>query len=417
MAQPAEQAVDPTLDFMSVALTPEFRENPYQFFELLREHEPVHETPFGVYLLTRHADASAIVRDPHLSTNQENSDLYRAFVESNARPDDDPMEQMNDVVMLFMDPPDHTRLRSLVSQAFTPKMVERLRARIQEIVAERLDVVEARGDRRMDVVTDLAYPLPVVIICELLGVPAEDQATFQSWSSELAASIDPDPLISAEQRVRIEAAGSAFLEYFADLIERRRRSLRDDLLSALIEAEDDGDRLSEEELLGTALFLLIAGHETTVNLIGNGILALLQHRDQLERLRDDPSLDRHAVEELLRFDSPVQLTQRITLHEYEVGDVTIPKGQALIPLLGAANRDPAEFDEPDRLDLGRENANRNVAFGGGHHFCLGASLARLEGAVAIGTLVRRFPSIQLAGAPERRTTFTLRGLEHLPVAM
>jgi cytochrome P450 len=407
------------LDFLSVALTPEFRENPYQFFELLREQEPVHQTPFGVYLITRHADASAIVRDPHLSTNQQNSDLFRAFAEANAPTDDSAMDQdlMNNVVMLFMDPPDHTRLRSLVSKAFTPRMVERLRARIQEIVDQCLDAVDARGDGRMDVVTDLAYPLPVVIICELLGVPPEDHATFQSWSSELAASIDPDPLITPAQRARIDAAANAFLDYFTDLIERRRRTLRDDLLSALIAAEEGGDRLSEEELLGTALFLLVAGHETTVNLIGNGTLALLQHRDQLDRLRDDPSLDRQSIEELLRFDSPVQLTQRITLDDYEVGGVTVPKGQNLIPLLGAANRDPAEFEEPDRLDLGRENANRNVAFGGGHHFCLGASLARLEGAVAIGTLVRRFPRIELAGAPERRTTFTLRGLEHLPAAI
>ncbi|HMG28467.1 MAG TPA: cytochrome P450 [Acidimicrobiia bacterium] len=415
MAQSADQAVEPTLDFLSVALTPEFREDPYQFFELLREQEPVHQTPFGVYLVSRHADASAIVRDPHLSTNQQNSDLFRAFAEANPPSEDDAMDQMNDVVMLFMDPPDHTRLRGLVSKAFTPKMIERLRARIQQVVDGRLDAVEARGDGRMDVVTDLAYPLPVVIICELLGVPPEDHATFQSWSAELAASIDPDPLITPEQRVRIEAAGSAFLDYFGDLIERRRQTLRDDLLSALIEAEEGDDRLNEEELLGTALFLLIAGHETTVNLIGNGTLALLQHRDQLERLRDDPSLDRQAVEELLRFDSPVQLTQRITLDDYDVGGVTIPKGQNLIPLLGAANRDPAEFEEPDRLDLGRENANRNVAFGGGHHFCLGASLARLEGAAAIGSLVRRFPDIELAGEPVRRTTFTLRGLEHLPV--
>jgi cytochrome P450 len=354
MAQPAEQ----TLDFLSVALTPEFREDPYQFFSLLREHEPVHHTPFGVYLVTRHADAAAIVRDPHLSTNQQNSELYQAFAEAAPAFDEDTMDQMNDVVMLFKDPPDHTRLRGLVSKAFTPKMVERLRVRIQEIVDERLDEVEARGDGRMDVVTDLAYPLPVVIICELLGVPPEDHATFSTWSSELAASIDPDPLLSPDQRARIEAAGNAFLEYFGNLIELRRRSLRDDLLSALIEAEEGGDRLTEEELLGTALFLLIAGHETTVNLIGNGTLALLQHRDQLERLRDDPSLDRHAVEELLRFDSPVQLTQRITLGEYQVGDVTIPKGQNLVPLLGAANRDPGEFDDPDRLDLGRENANR-----------------------------------------------------------
>jgi cytochrome P450 len=413
MAQPAEQ----TLDFLSVALTPEFREDPYEFFHLLREHEPVHQTPFGVYLVSRHADAAAIVRDPHLSTNQQNSDLFRAFAEANPPSEDDAVGQMNNVVMLFMDPPDHTRLRSLVSKAFTPKMVERLRARVQDIVDERLDAVEARGEGRMDVVTDLAYPLPVVIICELLGVPPADHATFQSWSSELAASIDPDPLITPDQQARIEAAGNAFLEYFADLIERRRESLNDDLLSALIEAEEGGDRLSEDELLGTALFLLIAGHETTVNLIGNGTLALLRYRDELERLRDNPSLDRHAVEELLRFDSPVQLTQRITLDDYEVGGVMIPRGQNLIPLLGAANRDPAEFDEPDRLDLGRENANRNVAFGGGHHFCLGASLARLEGAVAIGTLVRRFPDIELAGEPVRRTTFTLRGLEHLPVSV
>jgi cytochrome P450 len=413
MAQPAEQ----TLDFLSVALTPEFRDDPYQFFRLLREHEPVHHTPFGVFLVSRHADAAAIVRDPHLSSDQRNSELYQAFAEAAPAFDEDTMDQMNDVVMLFKDPPDHTRLRGLVSKAFTPKMVERLRVRVQAIVDERLDEVEARSDGRMDVVTDLAYPLPVVIICELLGVPPEDHATFSAWSSELAASIDPDPLLSPDQRARIQEAGNAFLEYFTDLIERRRRSLRDDLLSALIEAEEGGDRLTEEELLGTALFLLIAGHETTVNLIGNGTLALLQHRDQLERLRDDPSLDRHAVEELLRFDSPVQLTQRITLDEYRLGDVTIPKGQNLVPLLGAANRDPAEFDDPDRLDLGRENANRHVAFGGGHHFCLGAALARLEGAAAIGTLVRRFPAIELAGEPVRRTTFTLRGLEHLPVSI
>jgi cytochrome P450 len=411
MTQQAEQAPD----FLSLALTPEFRDNPYQFFSVLREHDPVHHTPFGVYLISRHADAASIVRDPRLSNNQRNSELYNSFVRAGGEPEG-AMAEMNDVVMLFLDPPDHTRLRSLVSKAFTPKMVERLRARIQLIVDERLDAVVARGDGRMDVVTELAYPLPVVIICELLGVPAEDHATFQAWSSELAASIDPDPLVTPEQQVRINAAGDAFLEYFSELIERRRQSLSDDLLSGLIEAEEGGDRLSEDELLGTALFLLIAGHETTVNLIGNGTLALLRNRDQLERLRDDPTLDRHAVEELLRFDSPVQLTQRITLDEYQVGDVTIPKGQNLVPLLGAANHDPAEFADPDRLDLGRENANRHLAFGGGHHFCLGAALARLEGEVAIPSLVRRFPNLELDGNPERRDTFTLRGLTHLPVA-
>jgi cytochrome P450 len=414
MAQPAEQ----TLDFLSVALTPEFREDPYQFFALLREHEPVHQTPLGVYMLTRYADASALVRDPALSNNERNSDLYQAYLEAN--PDGGPGpfdDEFGQAVILFLDPPDHTRLRGLVSKAFTPKVVGRLRPRIEQIVDERLDAVEARGDGRMDVVTDLAYPLPVVIICELLGVPAEDHETFQDWSSDLAHSIDPDPLISPEQQERINAAAEAFLEYFRDLIERRRRDPGDDLLTGLIAAEEGGDRLSENELLATGLFLLIAGHETTVNLIGNGTLALLRNRDQLDRLRANPDLDHNAVEELLRYDSPVTFTQRITLADYTLGDVTIPARQQVIPILAAANHDPVMFAEPDRLDLGRENANRHLAFGGGHHFCLGAALARLEGEVAIPALVRRFPEMELTGNPERRDTFTLRGLEHLPVSV
>jgi cytochrome P450 len=414
MAQPAEQ----TLDFLSVALTPEFREDPYQFFHLLREHEPVHQTPLGVYMLSRYADASAIVRDPALSNNERNSDLYRAFVEANPEHGPGPFDdEFGQAVILFLDPPDHTRLRGLVSKAFTPKVIGRLRPRIEEIVDERLDAVEARGDGRMDVVTDLAYPLPVVIICELLGVPAEDHVTFQDWSSDLAHSIDPDPLITPEQQERINAAAEAFLEYFRDLIERRRRDPGDDLLTGLIAAEEGGDRLSENELLATGLFLLIAGHETTVNLIGNGTLALLRNRDELDRLRANPDLDHNAVEELLRYDSPVTFTQRITLADYTVGDVAIPARQQVIPILAAANHDPAMFAEPDRLDLGRENANRHLAFGGGHHFCLGAALARLEGEVAIPAVVRRFPTMELAGEPGRRDTFTLRGLTHLPVSV
>jgi cytochrome P450 len=413
MAQ-AEQA----LDFLSVALTPEFREDPYQFFHLLREHEPVHHTPMGVYMLSRYADASATVRDPALSNNERNSDLWEAYVD--AKPDgaQGPFDdEFGEAVILFLDPPDHTRLRGLVSKAFTPRVIGRLRPRIEQLVDELLDGVARRGDGGMDVVTDLAYPLPVVIICELLGVPPEDHATFQGWSSDLAHSIDPDPLISPEQQQRINAAAEAFLEYFETLIERRRRDPGDDLLSALIAAEEGGDRLTETELLATGLFLLIAGHETTVNLIGNGTLALLRNRDELERLRADPDLDQNAIEELLRFDSPVTFTQRITLEEYQLGDVTIPARQQVIPILAAANHDPTAFAEPDRLDLGRENANRHLAFGGGHHFCLGAALARLEGQVAIPTLVRRFPNMELDGTPERRDTFTLRGLTHLPVTI
>jgi cytochrome P450 len=404
------------VDFFTVVGSPEFREDPYGYFDELRRLAPVLRTEFGVYLLSRHADASTVVRDPKLSNDERNSDLFRAFQEANPEPRERRVD-MDRVVMLFLDPPDHTRLRGLVSKGFTPRMVERLRARIQEVVDARLDAVVARGDGRMDVVADLAYPLPVQIICELLGVPVEDQSTFHSWSAELAGAIDPDPLISPEQRERIDAAGDAFLDYFVELIAARRAAPADDLLSALIAAEEGGDRLSQEELLGTGLFLFIAGHETTVNLIGNGTLALLRNRDQLDRLRDDPSLDRSAVEELLRYDSPVQITQRITTSDYDVGGTTLPAGQNLVPLLGAANRDPDVFPEPDRLDLGRENANRHVAFGGGHHFCLGAALARLEGAIAIGSLVRRFPQLELAGDPVRRTTFTLRGLEQLPVSV
>jgi cytochrome P450 len=406
------------LDFISVALTPEFRADPYPFFHLLREQEPVHQTPFGVYLLTRHADAAAAVRDPRLSSDERNSELYQAFVESSDEPARGIFgDEMGQAVLLFLDPPDHTRLRGLVSKAFTPRVIEQLRARIEELVNGLLDTVEARGDAHMDVIADLAYPLPVVIICELLGVPAADHVRFQQWSRELAGSIDPQPLRTPEQEERIHTAAEAFVEYFHELIDRRRRDPADDLLSALIAAEEAGDRLSEPELLATALFLLIAGHETTVNLIGNGTLALLRHPDQLDRLRADPSLDRNAVEELLRFDSPVMITQRITLEEYEVGGTTIPARQQIIPLLGAANRDPQAFPEPDRLDLGREGAGRHLAFGGGHHFCLGAALARLEGQIAIGTLVRRFPRLEPAGEPVRRETFTLHGLERLPVSV
>jgi cytochrome P450 len=401
-------------DFLTALLTPEFHTDPYPFYAALRDAAPVQQTPFGVWLLTRHADAVAVTRDPRLSNDESNSDLQAA---RRAAGNDPLSDQMNQTVLLFMDPPDHTRLRGLVSKAFTPKTVQQLRRRVQALVDGFLDDVDARGDGRMDVIADLAYPLPVVIICELMGVPPADHETFQGWSRELAAGIDPSPLRTPEQEVRIAAAAAEFIEYFAALIEGRRAALGDDLLSGLIAAEEGGDRLTIEELLSTAMFLLVAGHETTVNLIGNGTLALLRHPDERRRLAEDPDLDRAAIEELLRYDSPVQLTQRIPVEDYEVGGVRIPKGQNIVPLLGATNRDPAVFADPDRLDLGRENANRHLAFGGGHHFCLGAALARLEGEIAIGTLVRRYPALELAGEPVRRQTFTLRGLDQLPVSV
>jgi cytochrome P450 len=405
-----------TLDFLAVALTPEFREDPYPWFRRLRELEPVHRTPLGTYMLSRHADVSAAVRDPALSNDDRNSELYEAFMAASPVAEGSFSDVTRQATMLFLDPPDHTRLRGLVSKAFTPRVIGRLRGRIEQVVDELLAAVAARDGGRMDVVADLAYPLPVVIICELLGVPHADHARFQSWSRDLVHSIDPDPLITPEQWAAIDSAGNALVEYFLALIEERRRSPGDDLLSGLIAAEEAGDRLSEPELIATLMLLLIAGHETTVNLIGNGTLALLRHPDQFDRLRTDPSLDHNAVEELLRYDSPVTFTQRITMAEYPVGDETLAPRQQLIPILAAANRDPEVFPDPDRLDLGRPEANRHLAFGGGHHFCLGAALARLEGEVAIPSLVRRFPTLELAGNPVRRDTFTLRGLELLPVA-
>lgn len=403
-------------DFLSFALLPEYRENPYPFLATLRESDPVFHTPFGVWLLTRHADVAAVVRDPHLSNDERNSDLYARYMAARGTAATI-LDEALPTAMLFLDPPDHTRIRGLVSQAFTPRVVEGLRPRAQEIVDGLLDTVAARSDGHMDVVADLAYPLPVIVICELLGVPASDHETFAGWSRELAGSIDPAPLRTPEQEQRINEAAMAFVEYFAELVTHRRAAPGDDLLSALIVAEEGGERLTEPELYITAMFLLIAGHETTVNLIGNGTLALLHNPGELERLRADPSLGRNAVDELLRYDSPVQITQRITLDDYEIGGITIPPRSNVVPVLGAANRDPDAFADPDRLDLGRPNARQHVGFGGGAHFCLGAPLARLEAEIAIGTLVRRFPGLELAGAPVRRPTFTLRGLTELPAAL
>jgi cytochrome P450 len=314
--------------------------------------------------------------------------------------------------MLVSDPPDHTRLRALVQKAFTPRMIEQLRPRIIAIVGELLDRIRERP-QPFDVIADLAYPLPVVVIAELLGVPAEDRARFHEWSSLLAASLDP--LVSSELMDRVGHAREALHGYLREIIAERRREPRSDLISALVAVEERGDILSEPELVVMCTLLLIAGHETTVNLIGNGILALLRNPEQLAQLRQNPSLITTGIEELLRFDSPVQMTGRIASEPVELGGRVIEPRNWILPLLGAANHDPAQFAEPEKLDLSR-NPNPHVAFGRGIHFCLGAPLARLEGQIAIGGLVRRFAHLELAGEPVRRDQITLRGLKSLPVA-
>lgn len=386
-------------------LDPSFRIDPYPVYRRLRTEDPIHQSPFGVRVMSRYADCVAILRDRRWSSDARNSS-YGSF-----EPD---LDLLGDArPFLFLDPPDHTRLRGLVSKAFTPRVVEGLRPRIQEIVDELLD--RAAGDGQMEVIQDLAYPLPVTVISELLGVPAEDHKVFRGWSHDLARSLDPQPSPSAQALDRLKGAIASFDDYFQRLIADRRRHPKGDLLSSLVEVEQQGDRLTEAELLATSRLLLVAGHETTVNLIGNGTLALLRHPDELRKLRDDPSLARSAVEEVLRYDPPVQLTGRIALEDIEVAGVTIPKGRGVILLLGAANRDPDQFADPERFDITRDD-DSHLAFGFGIHFCLGAPLARLEGQIALSSLVRRMDGLQLrTEAPEYKENIVLRGLRCLSV--
>ncbi len=387
---------------------PEFNADPYPFYHRLREADPVHQSPLGFWVLTRYDDCVMVLRDPRFGRAGFEGVLesvYGNTVEQGRLP----------TSMLFRDPPDHTRLRGLVSRAFTPRVVEGLRPRIQQIVDGLLDRVQGAG--RMEVISDLAYPLPVTVISEMLGVPEGDRERIKQWSADIARSLDAiglptDPEIVDRGRTGRHAIG----DYFRSLIPERKKRPRGDLLSLLIEAEEQGDKLSEGELLATCVLLYIAGHETTVNLIGNGLLALLRHPKELERLRDAPSLIQSAVEELLRYDGPVQRTARITNADVELAEHKIPKGSMVVPVIGAANRDPAHFPDPDRLDVSRPD-NRHIAFGFGIHFCLGAPLARLEGQITLGTLLHRLPRLALSTErPEWRESQVLRGLKALPVS-
>ncbi|HEV2056899.1 MAG TPA: cytochrome P450 [Methylomirabilota bacterium] len=388
-------------------LLPEFHADPYPFYRRLREEDPVHLSALGIWVLTRYDDTVMVLRDPRFGREGIAELMEARLGAASVRP-------ANTRDMLFRDPPDHTRLRALVSRAFTPRVVEAMRPHIQEIVDGLLDRVE--GARGMDVIADLAYPLPVTVICEMLGVPTADQVVFKQWSADIARSLDAAILPAGSEVItRGQEAGDALREYFRSLIAVRRKSPQPDLLSALIAAEEQGDKLSEPELVATCALLLIAGHETTVNLIGNGVLALLRHPDQLRALADDPALIQTGVEELLRFDGPVQRTGRMTMADVEIGGKPIPKGSIVAAVIGAANRDPAHFADPDRLDVTRQE-NRHIAFGFGIHFCLGAPLARIEGQVAIGTLLRRWRALKLVSdTPEWRESSVLRGLKTLPV--
>jgi unspecific monooxygenase len=390
-------------------LDPSFRIDPYPVYARLRAEAPVYEA-FGGLVLSRYAECEAVLRDPRSSSDFNKSAAYEAWLREQPADFEVPQQARP---FLFLDPPDHTRLRGLVNKAFTPRTVDRLRPRIQEIVDDLIDKAIERGT--LEIIEDFAYPLPVVVICELLGVPVEDHEKFKGWSREMARSLDPEPFLPPEVIEQRQKAIEAFSEYFKKLIEDRRGQPSDDLLSALIAAEEAGDKLTPDELLATSILILIAGHETTVNLIGNGTLTLLRHPDQLALLRDDPSLGRSAVEEVLRFDPPVQFTARVALEEMEIGGHVLSKGQQAMILLASANRDPDVFTDADLFDITRQE-NRHLSFGHGIHYCVGAPLARVEGEIALSALARRLNGLHLlTEAPEYKENIILRGLAALPV--
>jgi cytochrome P450 len=383
---------------------PEVREDPYPTYRALREADPVHRSPFmDMWILTRYADVALVLRDGRFLADRTGWEGYQELPGAD-----------NTRSMLVLDPPDHTRLRGLVSKAFTPRMVERMSAQAQAIVDAALDAAAERGS--LELIEDLAYPLPVTVIARMLGVPEEDWPRFREWSRVLVGALDPVAIQDADRLAEFIAAQKAINDYLADVVSRRRAEPGDDLISALVAVEERGDVLSERELVVMLVLLLVAGHETTVNLIGNGVLALLRSPDQLALLRGRPELLTAALEELVRWDSPVQLTARVVGEDCKLGGRQLRRGELVMPLLGAANRDPAQFPEPDRVQLTRE-PNQHFSFGRGIHFCLGAPLARLEGRLAIGSLVRRFPDVRLDGEPVRSETVTLRGLRRLPLAV
>jgi cytochrome P450 len=406
MASPTDPAITTPL------FGPAMLDDPYPVYRRLRETDPVHwHEPFGAWVLTRYHDVVAALHDPRFSSERTGT-----MQEMAGQPGLKPFFDFLATRMLYADPPRHTRLRGLVSKAFTPHAVEAMRPHIQALVDQCLDRVQPQG--RMDLIADLAYPLPVTVIVEMLGVPVEDRERLKRWSDEFIVYFSKSPAqVTPQEYDRAAQAVAAEEDYFRAAVARLRAGAEPSLLGALARVEEAGDRLTEQEVYANANLLLTAGHETTTNLIGNGVLALLRHPDQLAKLRADPSLLPGAVEEFLRYDSPVQFTHRVAKEDVAVGDKVIRRGQFVYLMLGAANRDPARFPDPDRLDVVRKD-NHHVSFGQGPHFCLGAPLARLEAQTALGTLLRRFPRLRLAtDRLEYRQTFNLHGLQALPVLL
>ncbi len=385
--------------------------DPYPLLRRLRTECPVYRSG-SRYVLTRYDDVAAVLRDPRFSAKRQGKVRRGTPTPSHAGPSGVRMRAMmafRGRQMLESDPPDHTRLRSLANHAFTMRAITAMHGRIQRLVDDLLDQGEMRGE--MDVIAALAYPLPIIVIAEMLGVPSVDRDRIRHWSEGAIPFLD-----NFRNPIAANAAWQGFSDYLGEIIAARRIAPRDDLLTAFLHAEEGGSSLDEDELLAMCILLLIAGHETTTNLIGNGLLTLLRHPDQLALVRDNPARLASAVEEVLRYESSVQIAARVTTEECAIAGVPIAAGTPLTLHLGAANRDPARFADPDRFDSARAEG-RHLAFGQGAHYCLGAVLARMEGEIALGTMLRRLPNLRLVSPDvEWRRTITWRGLVTLPVS-
>ncbi|MFZ6004974.1 MAG: cytochrome P450 [Actinomycetota bacterium] len=386
--------------------SPQVRADPWALYQRLHRSDPIRPTRFGVWLVASHDAVNTVLRHPATTVDESQAsgpigegDRTSAFT------------KLMDRTLLFTDPPDHTRLRRLVSRSFTPRTVARLREPIEAMIEQSL--AQLRPEGSADLISQLALPLPVAVICELLGIPEAERARFLTWARHLAPRLDISMFRDAEIERLGDAAAMELVSFLGELIDNPGRRLPDGLIAGLVDAEDD-DRLDREEIIALCGLLLLAGFETTTNLIGNGVHTLLGQPEQLAALREGSVDPATAVEELLRHDGPVQLTQRVLLDELDLGGRVIPPRTLVALLIGAANRDPRVFDDPDALDLSRD-PNPHLAFSSGIHHCLGAALARLEAAIAIPAIVRQLPNLRMAGKPTWRKTFVLRGLTQLPV--
>lgn len=392
---------------------PAFLADPYPAYAELRERgRVIYYEPTDQWLVPRHADVSALLRERRLGRTYQHRFTHEDFGRTAPPPEQEPFHTLNDHGMLDLEPPDHTRIRRLVSKAFTPRTVERLKPYVRGLAGELVDRLVAEGGG--DLLSDVAEPLPVAVIAEMLGIPESDRAPLRPWSADICGMYELNP--SQETAARAVRASVEFSEYLRELIAERRKEPGEDLMSGLIAAHDEGDRLTEQELISTAVLLLNAGHEATVNATVNGWWTLFRHPGQLAALRADHSLVPGAVEELMRYDTPLQLFERWVLDDIEIDGTVVPRGAEIAMLFGSANHDPAVFAEPERLDLTRAD-NPHISFSAGIHYCIGAPLARIELAASMTALLERAPTLALAAEPRRKPNFVIRGLEGLSVTL